>query len=78
MSKEAILVTGGVGYIGSNVVLALKQKSYEVIILDNLVNGHRYIAEEVLSTKLIVGDIADRPLLDRVFAENNIWEAMQF
>ena len=78
MSKEAILVTGGVGYIGSNVVLALKQKSYEVIILDNLVNGHRYIAEEVLSTKLIVGDIADRPLLDRVFAENNIQAVMHF
>ena len=77
MSKEAILVTGGVGYIGSNAVLALQQQGYEVIILDNLTNGHRYIAD-VLSTKLIVGDIADRPLLDRVFAENNIQAVMHF
>lgn len=77
MSKEAILVTGGVGYIGANAVLALQQQGYEVIILDNLTNGHRYIAD-VLSTKLIVGDIADRPLLDRVFAENNIQAVMHF
>ena len=77
MSKETILVTGGAGYIGSNVVLALKRKGYKVIILDNLINGHRYIAE-VLSTKLIVGDIADRPLLDRVFAENKIEAVMHF
>ena len=76
MNKK-ILVTGGAGYIGSNAVLALKQKGYEVIILDNLSNGHGYIAE-ILSTKLIVGDIADRFLLEQIFAENNIQAVMHF
>jgi UDP-glucose 4-epimerase len=31
-----ILVTGGAGYIGSHTILALKEKGYSVIILDNL------------------------------------------
>lgn len=53
-----ILVTGGAGYIGSHAVLALKQAGYEVIVLDNLSNGHRELVE-VLQVKLIVGDMSD-------------------
>ena len=73
-----ILVTGGAGYIGSHAVFALQQKNYEVIILDNLVNGHRYVAETVLGAKLIVGDISDRSLLERIFAEHQITAVMHF
>jgi UDP-glucose 4-epimerase len=53
-----ILVTGGAGYIGSHAVLALKQAGYEVIVLDNLSNGHQELVE-VLQVKLIVGDMSD-------------------
>ena len=38
MSK--ILVTGGAGYIGSFMVRELKSKGFEVVILDNLSQGH--------------------------------------
>ena len=34
-----ILLTGGAGYIGSNVALALIRDGYEVVILDNLSNS---------------------------------------
>lgn len=78
MSKNQILVTGGAGYIGSHVVLELQKKGYEVIILDNLVNGHRHIAEEVLKAELIVGDIGDRLLLDKIFAKYTIKAVMHF
>ena len=78
MKKNKILVTGGAGYIGSHAVLALQKKDYEVIILDNLVNGHRYIAEEVLEAKLIVGDISDRSLLNSIFTEHDITAVMHF
>ncbi|MEL6495581.1 MAG: UDP-glucose 4-epimerase GalE [Cyanobacteria bacterium J06623_7] len=78
MNHSKILVTGGAGYIGSHAVLALQRNNYEVIILDNLVNGHRYIAETVLGAQLIVGDISDRPLLDRIFAEHEIAAVMHF
>lgn len=37
---STILVTGGAGYIGSHAILALKNAGYEVIVLDNLSNGH--------------------------------------
>ena len=43
-----ILVTGGAGYIGSHAVLALQQAGYEVLVLDNLVYGHRELVEEVV------------------------------
>ena len=78
VSSNKILVTGGAGYIGSHAVLALQRKGYEVIILDNLVYGHREIAEEVLKAKLIVGDVGDRSLLDKIFNEHNITAVMHF
>lgn len=78
MSGETILVTGGAGYIGSHAVLALKRAGYEVIVLDNLVYGHRDIVEQVLQVELIVGDINDRLLLDKLFSERQIDAVMHF
>jgi len=36
MSNKTILVTGGLGYIGSHTVTLLLEKGYKVIIIDNL------------------------------------------
>lgn len=77
-SSPTILVTGGAGYIGSHAVLALQRSGYNVIVLDNLSGGHRELVEQVLKVPLIVGDINDRPLLDRVFAEHSISAVMHF
>lgn len=74
---STILVTGGAGYIGSHAVLALKNAGYEVIVLDNLSNGHRELVE-VLQVKLIVGDTSDRALLDDIFSTHNISAVMHF
>ncbi|MGD1904207.1 MAG: UDP-glucose 4-epimerase GalE [Geitlerinemataceae cyanobacterium] len=76
--KQTVLVTGGAGYIGSHAVLALKESGYNVVILDNLVYGHRDIVENVLKVELIVGDTTDRELLDRLFAERDICAVMHF
>lgn len=75
---QTILVTGGAGYIGSHAVLALKEKGYEVIILDNLVYGHRDLVENSLKVELIVGDTSDRALLDQIFNTRNISAVMHF
>ncbi|GAB1542896.1 UDP-glucose 4-epimerase GalE [Scytonema sp. NUACC21] len=75
---STILVTGGAGYIGSHAVLALKNAGYEVMVLDNLSNGHRELVEQVLQVKLIVGDISDRALLDDIFKTHNIAAVMHF
>jgi UDP-glucose 4-epimerase len=77
-SKQTILVTGGAGYIGSHAVLALKRANYDVIILDNLVYGHQEIVEKALQVKLVIGDIADRDLLDNLFQTHDIAAVMHF
>ncbi|HAZ45767.1 MAG TPA: UDP-glucose 4-epimerase GalE, partial [Cyanobacteria bacterium UBA11371] len=59
--KPTILVTGGAGYIGSHAVKALQHAGYGVVVLDNLVYGHRDIVEDVLKAELVVGDTSDRP-----------------
>ena len=76
--KPTILVTGGAGYIGSHAVLALKRAGYGVVILDNLVYGHRDLVEKVLQVELIVGDTNDRLLLDELFASHPIAAVMHF
>lgn len=59
-----ILVTGGAGYIGSHTVRALQRAGQAVLVLDNLVYGHRAIAEQVLQVPLVEGQLGDRQLLD--------------
>jgi len=76
--QETILVTGGAGYIGSNTVLALLRAGYDVVVLDNLEYGHRELVENVLKVPLVVGDINDRPTLDKLFATYNIAAVMHF
>ncbi|UKS25716.1 UDP-glucose 4-epimerase GalE [Paenibacillus sp. HWE-109] len=71
----AILVTGGAGYIGSHAVAELLAKGEEVVIVDNLQQGHR---NAVLGGKLYVGDLRDGDFLDTVFTENSIDAIIHF
>jgi UDP-glucose 4-epimerase len=73
-----ILVTGGAGYIGSHTVLALKEKGYSVIVLDNLIYGHQDLVNNVLAVPFIQGDISDRALLDNLFSTYNIHAIIHF
>jgi len=54
---SSILVTGGAGYIGSHMVLALRRAGYRTIVLDNLSEGHR---AAVHGEELVEGDLADK------------------
>ncbi len=77
-AQKTVLVTGGAGYIGSHAVLALQQAGYDVVVLDNLVYGHRDIVEKVLQVELVVGDTNDRALLNDLFQARSIDAVMHF
>lgn len=77
-SDRVILVTGGAGYIGSHAVKALEDRGFQVIILDNLVYGHREPIETNLKAQLVVGDISDRELLKKLFTTTKIDAVMHF
>jgi UDP-glucose 4-epimerase len=61
------LITGGAGFIGSNLIRALTGPGTEIRVLDNLSSGR---AEDLegLPVELVVGDIRDRGIVDRVMA----------
>ncbi|OQW93978.1 MAG: UDP-glucose 4-epimerase GalE, partial [Beggiatoa sp. IS2] len=61
---KTILVVGGAGYIGSHMVKMLLQAGYQVVTLDNLVNGHR---DAVLGGEFVLGNVGDRQGLERLF-----------
>jgi UDP-glucose 4-epimerase len=67
---DRVLVTGGSGYIGSVITTQLLKKGAEVIVFDNLSNGHK--AAVPSKAKLIVGDTADRGALDQVFKKHRV------
>lgn len=71
----SVLVIGGAGYIGSHAVAALLARGDDVVVLDNLYQGHK---AAVLGGKLIVGDIRDSAVLDEVFQNHQIDSVIHF
>lgn len=64
-----ILVTGGAGYIGSQVALDLARNGHQPIIFDNLSKGHR---EAVKAGILVEGDLSDSNLIKKVLIEKKV------
>lgn len=56
-----LFVTGGAGYIGSHIVKALGKREHDILVYDNLSNGHEWA---VLYGRLVKGDLADTKLLN--------------
>ncbi len=73
----SILVTGGAGYIGSHTVRLLASQGRKIVVLDNLVYGHRdAIVDE--SVELVIGDIGDRDLVRGLFAKHKFEAVVHF
>ncbi len=49
--KKKILVTGGLGYIGSHTVVALQNAGYEVVIIDDLSNTEINVLDKITEYK---------------------------
>jgi UDP-glucose 4-epimerase len=71
-----ILVTGGAGYIGSIVVEELLAQGEEVVVLDNLLFGHRKAVPP--QAEFVQGDLADRATLKALFDAHSFDGIMHF
>jgi len=71
-----ILVTGGAGYIGSHMVLALLDRGERPVVLDDLSTGFRTAVPQ--SVPFVQGDIEDGALVSNILAEYSIDEVAHF
>jgi UDP-glucose 4-epimerase len=72
----AILVAGGAGYIGSVTVELLRAAGERVVVLDNLVRGHRPALDADIP--FYQGKIGDRALLERIATEHQLESCIHF
>ena len=64
-----VLVTGGAGYVGSHAAKLLVASGHDVLIVDNLAEGHR---PAVGNLPFVQADLLDRSRIAAVLAEHNI------
>ena len=78
-----ILVTGGLGFIGSHTVVELLEDNYEVVVVDDLSNSSPDVVDKI---KEITGkdfefyeaDVCDLDALEKIFSEEKIDAVMHF
>lgn len=78
-----VLVTGGLGFIGSHTVVSLIEAGHSVVIVDNLYNSKRVVLSRIekitgVRCKFYKIDVADKKRLEKVFVENKIDAVIHF
>ena len=77
IEPRTVMVTGGAGYIGSHICLALLEQGYEVVAVDNFCNSSRRALERVTSItgrqmKLYECDMRNGNMLMGIFDDNEV------
>ena len=70
LKKNRILVTGGAGFVGSNIVKLLLKHDAHVTVLDNLFTGFEYLLPKHKKLTFIKGDVCDKELINNLVKEN--------
>ena len=76
VTKMRVLVTGGAGYIGGTLSRMLMKQGHEVTILDNFCHSRREAVPP--GAVLVEGDIADKPLVEKVLRDGRFDGVMHF
>ena len=79
----SILLTGGLGYIGSHTAVELLEAGENIVIVDNLSNCKIDIKDRIKEItkkdfKCYVADLLDKEALEKIFEENDITEVIHF
>lgn len=61
MEHKKVLVTGGAGFIGSNLVKKLVERGNSVTVLDNFISGYPVNLDPFPTVRIIEGDVRDQP-----------------
>jgi UDP-glucose 4-epimerase len=72
----SVLVTGGAGYIGSHMVLALVEAGESVVVVDNLSTGYSGLLPD--GVPLFIGDAGDENLVEGVIAQHGVESIIHF
>ena len=78
-----ILLTGGLGYIGSHTAITLAEAGHQILLLDNLSNSDTSILiylEKIIGKKIIFieGDVRDKILVSNIFQQHAIDAVIHF
>ncbi len=80
---KTILLTGGLGYIGSHVAVELTAKGYDIVLIDNLSNSELFVLDRLkeltgIDIQFEKGDIRDVGFLDKIFTTYPIDRIIHF
>ncbi len=78
-----ILVTGGLGYIGSHTCVELLDAGYDIVVVDNLYNADISVKDRIekitgKTFKFYENDVCDEVALEKIFSENKIDAVIHF
>lgn len=79
----SILLTGGLGYIGSHTAVELLDAGEDIVIVDNLSNCKIDVKEKIKEItkkefKCYIADLLDKEAMEKIFEENDITEVIHF
>jgi UDP-glucose 4-epimerase len=83
MEKKTVLVTGGLGYIGSHTTVELINEGFDVIIVDNLSNAEKSMLDRIetitsVRPLLYEKDLCDEKAVQRIFAAHKVDVVIHF
>lgn len=64
-----LLITGGAGCLGSNLIEYFLPQGHEILVIDNFSTGKKEVVPEILGLKVITGSISNTELVNRAFSE---------